>query len=86
MSDCMVEQSAPVKSVYCSKGYNNYDSTTTMRSRKNVATSAGLNKATCVMNCEFACAVKNKQGAVRRQKRGEIKCVTRIIFRGCSTN
>lgn len=50
LPDCMLEQSTTVQSVYCSKGHDDYDFCTMMKSRTNVVSmSAGLNEATCVI-------------------------------------
>lgn len=54
-----------MKSVYCSKGHNNYDFSVAMKSKTNaVSMSAGLNEATCVIKSQFVGAVKYKQAAV----------------------
>lgn len=60
----MQEQSAPVKSVHCSKGHNNYDPGIMMTSETNaVYVSARLNEDTCSKS-QFVRAVPNKQVAV----------------------
>lgn len=66
----MLEQSIAVSAVYCSKGHNNYDFSTRMKSKTNVVSmSAGLNEATCVIKSQFVCAVKYKQAAVGMKKK-----------------